>query len=126
LPLVILEVINNRLITFFCIFGLKFGNLTKYSYGKTYNLIPLQPENHFFKIKLVKMEQLQMQITSLLKEVTGKSNIETIDFRNIDNIDLKDIETRKVRGSVRLMSGNIKTPAQVEKMRDHFISRQLP
>lgn len=67
-----------------------------------------------------------MQINSLLKEVTGRTDIESMNFKDVNNVTSKNIETRKVRGSVRLMSGNIKTVAQVEKMRHEFITRQLP
>ena len=72
------------------------------------------------------MENSQNVILALLKEATGKSDVSSMEFRNIDFITKDRVDFKKVRGSVRLMSERIKTMADVERMRKAFLSLQLP
>ena len=72
------------------------------------------------------MEIANDNILSLLKEATGNSDISFIDFKNVDKTTKDRIEFKKVRGSVRLMSGKIKTPSEVDAMRKAFLALQIP
>lgn len=72
------------------------------------------------------MGKVKTNMTHILKEVTGKSNVMDIDFKGVDDATQKNIEFRKVRGSVRLMVNKIKTPKDVSNMLDKFLSLRLP
>ena len=66
------------------------------------------------------------KILSLIEKATGKSDVSSIDFKNIDNTTKDKVDFKRVRGSVRLMSGKIKTVADVIKLRNAFLSHPLP
>lgn len=72
------------------------------------------------------MDKIQENILSLLKEATGTTDFAAMDFKSLDNLKKSRIDTKKVRGSVRMMSGKIKTMADVEAMRKAFIALQIP
>jgi hypothetical protein len=72
------------------------------------------------------METTQSNIMSFIKEATGKTDIFSIDFKNLDNATKNRIDFKKVRGSVRLMSGRIKTMVDVDAMRKAFLALRLP
>jgi Xaa-Pro aminopeptidase len=81
------------------------------------------------KIKSAKLrgvEQANENILSLLKEATGKTDISSVDFKNVENTTKDRIDFKKVRGSVRLMSRKIKTPIEVAAMREAFLALQIP
>lgn len=67
-----------------------------------------------------------MTILSFIKEATGQSDIFAIDFKNLDNTTKEKIDFKKVRGSVRLMSGRIKTKVDVEAMKKEFLALHIP
>jgi hypothetical protein len=72
------------------------------------------------------MEIANDNILSLLKEATGKTDISSVDFKNVDKTTKDRIDFKKVRGSVRLMSRKIKTPLEVSAMRKAFLALQIP
>jgi hypothetical protein len=72
------------------------------------------------------MGKEKVNMNSLLKEKTGKTNVMSIDFKGVESATQKNIEFRKVRGSVRLMVNKIKTPQDVAKMVDKFLDLRLP
>ena len=72
------------------------------------------------------MENAQTTIIALLKEATGKSDVLSMEYKNLDNIRKDRVNFKRVRGSVRLTSGRIKTMADVERMKQAFLSLQLP
>jgi hypothetical protein len=72
------------------------------------------------------VENAQKNILSLIKDATGKSDVFSIDFKNLDKTTRIMIDFKKVRGSVRLMSGKIKTKADVDAMRKAFIALRIP
>jgi hypothetical protein len=72
------------------------------------------------------VEQSQNNIITLIKEATGSSDVLSIDFKDLDNTTRKKIDFTKVRGSVRMMSGKIKTFADVSAMKKQFIALRIP
>lgn len=72
------------------------------------------------------MNKVQETILSLLKEATGTTDFAAMDFKSVDNIKKSRISTKKVRGSVRMMSGKIKTMADVQAMKKAFLALHIP
>lgn len=72
------------------------------------------------------METTHSNIESFIKEATGKTDVFSIDFKNLDNTTKSRIDFKKVRGSVRLMSGRIKTMVDVDAMRKAFLALRIP
>lgn len=72
------------------------------------------------------MGKEKKNMNSILKEVTGKSDIMSIDYKGVGSATQQNIEFRKVRGSVRLIVNKIKTPKDVTKMLEKFLALRLP
>lgn len=72
------------------------------------------------------MSTTHNHINSLIQQATGKSDVFSIDFKDLSQTTRERIDFHKVRGSVRLMSGKIKTMADVEAMRKTFIALRIP
>lgn len=72
------------------------------------------------------MENIQNDIIKLLQEATGQRDVLSIDYKAVDDTTKDKIDFTKVRGSVRLMSGKIKTSADVDAMRKRFLALQIP
>jgi hypothetical protein len=83
---------------------------------------------HYICIPEIKLfvDKVQEKILSLLKEVTGKTDFGAMNYKSVDKITKDRIDTKKVRGSVRMMSGKIKTMSDVELMKQAFIALQIP
>ena len=77
-------------------------------------------------IKTLFVDKTQETLLSLLKEVTGTTDFGLMDFKSIDRVEKSRVDTKKVRGSVRMMSGKIKTDTDVEEMKKAFIALQIP
>jgi len=72
------------------------------------------------------VENSQETILSFIKEATGKTDVTSIDFKEIEKTTKEKIDFKKVRGSVRMMSGKIKTVEQVEAMKRDFLALRIP
>lgn len=72
------------------------------------------------------MENIEDTIVEFIKEATGKTNVAEVDFKDVEKTTVDKIDMKKVRGSVRMMSGKIKTVADVEAMKKEFIALQIP
>ena len=72
------------------------------------------------------MDNAQLNIISFIKEATGESDVFAIDFKNLDKTTKDKLDFKKVRGSVRLMSGKIKTMVDVEAMKKAFLALRIP
>ena len=72
------------------------------------------------------MDNAQAKIISLIKEATGVTDVLSIDFKNLDKTPKNRLDFKKVRGSVRLMSGKIKTMVEVEAMKKDFLALHIP
>lgn len=68
----------------------------------------------------------QKSIITLIKEATGETDVFAIDFKDLDNTTRQKIDFKKVRGSVRMMSGKIKTIADVNAMKKAFFALRIP
>lgn len=83
-------------------------------------------ETSFEEKKELEMEKIEKNILSLIQEATGNSDISSIDFKDLDSTTKDQIDFKRVRGSVRLMSGKIKTLSDVLLMKQAFLARPLP
>jgi hypothetical protein len=64
---------------------------------------------------------------TLLTKFVGTEDTSLIDYKNIDsNETIEQMDTRKVKGSVRLMFGRIKTDADVKNLSDKVMGVSLP
>lgn len=72
------------------------------------------------------MENLQDTIKEYIKEATGTTDVVSINFKEIETTTKEKINFRKVRGSVRMMSGKIKTVIDVEAMKKDFLALRIP
>jgi hypothetical protein len=75
--------------------------------------------------KTIQMENAQDIIIALLKEATGKTDVSLMDYKNIDDITKDRVDFKRVRDNF-LLAGRIKTPADVERMRQAFLALKLP
>jgi hypothetical protein len=72
------------------------------------------------------MDSSQKTILSLIREITGQSDIVSIEYKDVSNTTKDRIDFKKARGSVRLMSRKIKTNLDVESMVKSFLALQIP
>jgi hypothetical protein len=73
------------------------------------------------------MDTYTEKLEKLLFRVTGKSNVFDVDSKTIDSIEDKSkFDLQKVRGNIHLLAGRFKTPFEVDKDVQKFISEPLP
>jgi len=68
-----------------------------------------------------------MTISALLSKLFGTENVMDVEFRQIDQkTKRKSLFFKKIRGSIRLISGKVKLPHEWDQEVDRFISTPLP
>ena len=72
------------------------------------------------------MVQEKHNMDTILQQAIGQSDIMSIDYKGVDDATQENIEFRRVRGSVRLMVGKIKTPKDVAIMIKRFFALRIP
>lgn len=74
------------------------------------------------------MEDYRKTLHLLLKELIGKEDVSTVDFKEIDvNTKKKDLDFKKVIASIRLSDPDyVQLPVDTEPIIERFLSLNIP
>jgi hypothetical protein len=73
------------------------------------------------------MEKYREKLLDIIEKQTGTRDVMSLNYKELTkDMDKDSFDNSLTRGSINLIAGRIKTPAEVNKIREHFINTPLP